>query len=100
MLSIVGHVVPPLAAAQYVLRRGLTKNSALLALAVYGALLPISYFFTDPALNVNLIHAPNTLVAYFAPTPWSTRVFNVLIALQLFLLAEVVLAPLLRKEPS
>lgn len=97
--SIIGHVVPPVAAAQYVVRRGMSGSAALWAFAIYLPLLFISYFFTDPALNVNLIHTPNTLVAYFAPGVWIARIFNVYIALQLFFLAEVTLAPFLRKEP-
>lgn len=92
LLSVFLHLVPPLAAALYVRRHGMSRGAWLWSWLLFIALLPVSYLLTDPALNINLVHRPSPEMAYFVSTPWGTRIFGSVVAWVLLLLADFVLA--------
>jgi len=56
--SVLVHLLPLLAGGLEVRRRGLPRAAALWGLPLYAACALVSWFATDPALNVNLVRAP------------------------------------------
>lgn len=92
VLSVILHLLPPWAALRYVRRQGLAPRAWLWAWGLFLALLPISYFFSDPALNVNLVHRPSPELAYFVPSVWGARLYGCSLAGVLLLSADFVLA--------
>ncbi|WP_437492185.1 hypothetical protein WME75_17320 [Sorangium sp. So ce1014] len=92
-LAVAAHLSPPAAAALHLAQHGLPAGSALSAWGAFVALLLLSYFATDPALNVNLAHRPSREMAYFAPTPWSARLLMAGASLGALLVAEWGSAP-------
>jgi hypothetical protein len=56
--SVAVHVAPLAAGAWGVKRLGLPRRAPLLSFAMFAACCVVSFVATDPALNVNVVHAP------------------------------------------
>ena len=62
-------------------RAPIPRAAAFGAWGLWVALQPISYFLTDPALNVNVARAPWPPFARFVPSMLAYRGFNALLAI-------------------
>ncbi len=71
--SILAHSVPTVCAFLFLRRRGLPRSAPYLALLLFVALVPLSFAFTPPALNVNMAHQRLDVLQARFPGLWSYR---------------------------
>lgn len=71
--SVAAHSVPTLCAFLFLRRHGLPRGAPFLALGLFLALVPLSWAFTPPELNVNLAHQRLDFLAARFPGTWSYR---------------------------
>ncbi len=64
------HVLPLLAGGMYLRGRGLGRATVLHSWLILPVMLPISYWLTPAALNVNLSHGPWEPAAAYFPDRW------------------------------
>src|SRR5581483_8610552 len=76
LTSVLVHALPLGAGALAVAVRGWPAGVALPAWIFFFLWVPVSYVATDPALNVNLAHAPWPPLAAVLPGPASSWAFN------------------------
>ena len=72
-ISVLVHCLPTLAAFVSLRRTGLPRPSPYLAFALFVALVPISYYLTPAALNVNLTHERLAFLQRRFPGNWNYR---------------------------
>ena len=76
--SVLIHTVPPLAGLAVLrLEAAWPLWTPLAAGSLYVALIPLSRWFTDPALNVNLAFRPWPPLAGLTASPWLTWLGNI-----------------------
>jgi hypothetical protein len=76
--SVLVHVVPPLAGLLALRTEApWPRWTPIAAVALYVALIPLSRWLTEPALNVNLAFAPWPPLATVSTSPWITWLGNV-----------------------
>lgn len=76
--SVLIHTLPPLAGLALMRRESpWPRWTPLAAGSLYVALIPISRWLTDPALNVNLAFRPWSPIAGLAASPWLTWLANI-----------------------
>ena len=86
--SALVHVLPIVTGMVAVRARGWPRGIAVRAWIFFALWIPVSYVATDPALNVNLAHAPWPPLARLLPGVWSGWAFNLGSSLLLFLLVD------------
>lgn len=96
-LSVGAHLFPPLAATPLVVRDGVWQGAGLSAWAGFLALQLISYWTTDPELNVNLAHRPSPELSRFVARPWPARLLLAATALATLCAAEAALTLLFKQ---
>jgi hypothetical protein len=74
--SVLVHVLPLVFGLREARRKALPRWTPLAAFGLYAILLPLSYFGTPPALNVNIAHRPWPPVARWMPALWITWTLN------------------------
>lgn len=75
--SVLIHTLPPLAGLAVLRRDGpWPRWTPVAAASLYLALIPLSRWLTEPALNVNLAFSPWPPLAGFAVSPWLTWLGN------------------------
>jgi hypothetical protein len=76
--SVLVHLVPPLAGLVALRHEAYWPRWTPLASgALYVALIPLSRWLTEPALNVNLAFSPWPPLASLSPSPWVTWLVNI-----------------------
>ena len=76
--SALVHILPLVLGFQIVRRKGVPSTTAWFGLGLWLMLQPISYFLTEPKLNVNLVHAGWEPVARHLPSVWVNHALNAL----------------------
>ena len=94
--SVLVHGLTLVGGAFAVWRAGWPPGVAAPAWAFYLMWVPVCYWFTPPALNVNLAHAPWPPLAGVFPRLWMSWAANALQSLVSFLIADYIL----RRWPS
>jgi hypothetical protein len=89
--SVLVHVLPLVFGFRELRRTALPRWTPFAAFGLFAILLPVSYFATPPALNVNLSHRPWPPVARFMPGLWITWAANLTGALVCLLLGDALL---------
>ena len=74
--SLLVHALPVLAGLWAVAARGWPRGTVLPSWIFFLLWVPISHVATDPALNINLAHAPWPPLAAVLPGLWSSWAFN------------------------
>ena len=78
LTSVLAHTVPPFAGLLALRDEApWPRWTPVAAGALYVALIPISRWLTEPALNVNLAFTPWPPLATLIPSPWATWLGNV-----------------------
>lgn len=88
--SVLVHVVPLALGGYSVRRSGLPPRSTLIAWIGWIVLQLSSYLLTDPALNINLAHAPWPPLARLVPGVWASRLLNAATALTFLVTAAAI----------
>jgi hypothetical protein len=99
-LEVLAHVLPSAAAVPATLRSGVPSGAAVVAWGGFLVLQVISYWFTPPALNVNLAHGPSPELARIVRRPWPARAVLATTGLLTMLLVEEALAHILGRTQS
>jgi hypothetical protein len=86
--SVLLHVLPLVFGGLAVKERGLPRFSMPLAWLLWAVLQPVSYFFTDPALNVNLVHRVWAPFAPLFPAQPAYVLFNACLAVPFLATAD------------
>jgi hypothetical protein len=81
------HLLAPVVAVWQVSRTGLSPG-AWLAAAAFLAITQLLALFTDPKLNINVVHSPWEPVAGWFRSIWGYRAFNLVGASFLFYVAD------------
>ncbi len=93
--SILAHSVPTICAFLFLRRRGLPRSAPYLALLLFVALVPLSYAFTPPTLNINMAHQRLDVLQARFPGLWSYRAAFSAGMLALLLLGDALAARVL-----
>jgi hypothetical protein len=91
LTSALVHSVPPLAGLAFLRRTPLPRWTMASAAGLYLALIPVSRWLTDPALNVNLAFAPYAPLRSLLGAPWISWLLNALLIVAALFAAQVVL---------
>lgn len=84
--SVLAHSVPALAAFLYLRRRGLPRSAPWLAYLMFVVLVPLSFYATPAALNVNFTHHRLDLLLRWFRGNWDYRLaFSALLLVPLLL---------------
>jgi hypothetical protein len=94
--SILVHLVPLIAGGMELWRRGFPHGTVFPCMMLYPVLVVISYWGTEPALNINLAHAPWTPIAQIFPQPWFSWVFNTMVSFLCLIAIERILRQVFR----
>lgn len=97
-MEIAGHVVPVCAALPVILREGWPAPVAPWAFGMFVVAQQAALWLTDPALNVNVAHAPTPPMEWLITTPLMARLTVCAMALATLSIAEVALGRVLKKE--
>ncbi len=76
--SVLVHVAPLVVGYAEVRRSGLPRWAPWVSFAFLTSMVVLAYFFTPPALNVNLAHKPWPPVASLTSALWATWVVNLI----------------------
>lgn len=85
------HVLPLAAGGAYLRGRELPRSTVLHSWLVLPLMLPISYWLTPAALNVNLAHGPWGPVAAYFPNRWVFYLLLAMVNLAALLLMRAIL---------
>lgn len=94
------HVLPLVAGGAYLRGRELPQVTVLHSWLILPVMLPISYWLTPAALNVNLSHGPWEPAAAYFPGPWVFYIGLGAVNLAALVLMRAILNRLLRRMES
>jgi hypothetical protein len=94
--SVLVHMLPLVAGTLEVKRKGWPSGVVLPTWLFFTLWVISCHWTTDPALNVNMAHAPWGPLAHVMGGVWVSGAFNSTVLLGIFLLADAVLCRLIR----
>jgi hypothetical protein len=94
--SVLVHVLPLVAGALEVRRKGCPSGLVVPTWLFFTAWVISCHWTTDPALNVNMAHAPWGPLAHVMGGVWVSGAFNSAVLLGLFVLTDAVLRRVIR----